>query len=162
MDVHLKNSADETTQISDEALIAQFPSYAVDRDTAPRFRGWLRHEYLIDRCDSCGLLREPPGPICPKCWSTDFTRTAISGSGTIYLSIALHQGPPTPGVDYSNPYPIVTVELDEQPGLRITSTVVDAELSEIEIGKRVRLAWRERNGAPLPVFELVAEGQAQS
>jgi uncharacterized OB-fold protein len=49
---------------------------------------------------------------------------------------------------------VVSVELDEQPGLRFTSTVVDAPLDEIRIGRRVRLAWRERGDAPLPVFEL--------
>jgi uncharacterized OB-fold protein len=52
---------------------------------------------------------------------------------------------------------VVTVELDEAPGLRFTSTVVGAANEDIAIGKRVVLDWIERAGVPLPVFRL-AEG----
>jgi hypothetical protein len=69
--------------------------------------------------------------------------------------MALHQGPPAPGVDYAQgPYPVVTVELDEQPGLRFTSTVVGAPIDELVIGRRVVLGWIERNQVPFPVFRL--------
>jgi uncharacterized OB-fold protein len=78
----------------------------------------------------------------------------VQGSGTIYLLTFLHQGPPAPGVAYDPPYPVVTVELDEQPGLRFTSTVVDADLDDIVIGARVRLTWRTFDRAPMPVFVL--------
>ena len=68
----------------------------------------------------------------------------------------LHQGPPAPGVDYAaGPYPVVTVELDEQPGLRYTSTVVNCPADEVAIGMPVQLTWIDRNGAPFPVFEPV-------
>jgi uncharacterized OB-fold protein len=70
------------------------------------------------------------------------------------MAIFLHQGPPAPGVDYSSPYPVVTVELDEQPGLRFTSTVVGAPNEAIRIGAPVELGWIDRNGAPFPVFEM--------
>jgi uncharacterized OB-fold protein len=49
---------------------------------------------------------------------------------------------------------VVTVELDEQPGLRFTSTVVDANHDDIVIGARVTLAWIQRDGRPFPVFRL--------
>jgi uncharacterized OB-fold protein len=52
------------------------------------------------------------------------------------------------------PYPVVAVELAEQEGLRFTSTVVGADNKDIYIGAPVRLAWTERNGSPMPVFEL--------
>ncbi len=75
----------------------------------------------------------------------------------MYLLTLLYQGPPAPGVSYEQPYPVVTVELDEQPGLRFTSTVVDADPSDVVIGSRVRLAWRIPDRAPMPVFVLVGE-----
>ena len=66
----------------------------------------------------------------------------------------LHQGPPAPGVDYgAGPYPVVTVELEEQPALRYTSTVINCDPADITLDMPVTLTWIERNGAPFPVFE---------
>jgi hypothetical protein len=65
----------------------------------------------------------------------------------------LRQGAPAPGVDYEKgPHPVVTVELEEQAGLRFTSTVVDTPLAEIRIGLPVELVWIDRYGAPFPAF----------
>jgi len=143
--------------ITDEDLLGRYPGYAIDHDTKARYRGWLERVMLIDRCESCGTWHEPPGPICPVCWSTDMVPTPIAGTGTIHLAIALHQGPPVEGVDYSSPYPVVVVELDEQIGLRMSSTVVGADESDIVIGRRVVLDWILRRGAPIPVFRLGAD-----
>jgi DUF35 OB-fold domain, acyl-CoA-associated len=63
-------------------------------------------------------------------------------------------------VDYSTPYPVVTVELDEQAGLRYSSTVVEAPDEEIQIGRRVELDWMMRGNAPLPVFRLAGPAPA--
>jgi hypothetical protein len=48
---------------------------------------------------------------------------------------------------------VVTVELEEQEGLRYTSTVVHCPPDEITIDMPVRLTWIDRYGAPFPVFE---------
>ena len=77
----------------------------------------------------------------------------------IHLAIFLHQGPPAEGVDYSTPHPVVTVELDEQPGLRFTSTVVGADNDDIKIGERVALEWITRDGRPYPAWRLAAGAQ---
>ena len=143
--------------MSDEELLERFAGFGVDRDSAAHFRGRLAGRLLMNRCDNCGEWHHPPRPMCPHCWSTQVTPTAVRGSGTIHLAIFLHQGPPAEGVDYTTPYPVVTVELDEQAGLRFTSTVVDAPNDEIRIGERVELEWIERSGTRLPVFRLTEE-----
>ena len=77
----------------------------------------------------------------------------MTGRGTVHLLMLLHQGPPAPGVDYSaGPHPVATVELVEQPALRLTSTVVDCATDEIAIGMPVELTWIERDGVPFPAF----------
>ena len=111
----------------------------------------------MNRCAQCGLWHQPPKPVCPRCWSSDVRPTPVSGKGTIFMLVLLHQGPPADGVDYATPHPVVTVELDEQPGLRFTSTVVGASNDQITIGRRVALSWIERDGAPMPVFVLADE-----
>lgn len=140
--------------ITDEQLLDAFADYGVDRDSAAHFRGRLEHRLLINRCGDCGVWQHPPRPVCPACWSTNVTAQPVSGTGTIYLAVFLHQGPPAPGVDYSTPYPLVTVELDEQPGLRFTATVTGAANDDIVIGARVHLDWIERGGVPVPAFRL--------
>jgi uncharacterized OB-fold protein len=140
--------------ISDDELVERFPGQPITHDNAEHYRGRLHRQLLMNRCAACGRWHAPPKPVCPACWSFDVKATPVRGDGTIFMAILLHQGPPAPGVDYTVPYPVVTVELDEQPGLRFTSTVVGAGNNAICIGKRVRLEWIERAGAPLPVFEL--------
>jgi uncharacterized OB-fold protein len=140
--------------ISDEDLVQRFPGQPITHDNAEHYRGRLDHRLLLGKCRSCGRWHSPIKPVCPDCWSFEVDSAPVSGHGTIYMAIFLRQGPPAPGVDYSVPYPVVTVELDEQPGLRFTATVVGAEQDDINIGARVRLSWIERAGMPVPVFEL--------
>jgi uncharacterized OB-fold protein len=139
---------------SDQDLVDRFARTArVDHDNKAFYRGWLEHRLLINRCRSCGRWHHPPKPICPDCWSTDLEPTEVSGRGTIHLLMLLHQGPPAPGVDYaSGPHPVATVELEEQEGLRYTSTVVDCPPRDLRIGMPVELTWIERDGTPFPVF----------
>lgn len=139
---------------TDEELVRRFPGHLVSHDSAPHFRGRLARQLLVNRCVDCGTWHHPPKPVCPHCWSSAVVATPVSGNGTIFMEVFLHQGPPAEGVDYSTPYPVVTVELDEQAGLRFTSTVVGADNDDIHIGERVQLEWIERAGTPLPVFGL--------
>ena len=140
--------------ISDDELVERFPGEPITHDNAEHYRGRLRRELLMNRCQGCGRWHAPPKPVCPDCWSPDVRATPVEGGGEIFMAIFLHQGPPAPGVDYSTPYPVVTIELDEQPGLRFTSTVIGATNDTIRIGARVNLAWVDRHGSPMPVFEL--------
>jgi uncharacterized protein len=146
-----------TVEITDEELVSRFPGRQVDHDNEMIYRGWLDHQLRAMRCEDCGRWHLPPRPVCPGCWSSNVRETPLGGSGTIFMLVLLHQGPPAEGVDYTTPHPVVTVEMDEQPGLRVTSTVVDAINDDIRIGARVQLDWIERAGAPMPVFRIVAD-----
>ena len=143
-----------TDDLSNDELVQRFPGEPITHDNAAHYRGRLRNQLLVNRCDDCGTWHAPPKPVCPECWSSHVPPTPVSGNGTIFMNVFLHQGPPAPGVDYSTPYPVVTVELEEQVGLRFTATVADANNEDVHIGKLVRLEWRERSGAPMPVFVL--------
>jgi uncharacterized OB-fold protein len=145
--------------ISDEELVVRFKGHPIDRDNAEHYRGRLERQLRINRCKDCGTWNHPPIPTCPTCWSLNVEAAPVSGDGTIYLVVFLHQGPPAEGVDYSVPYPVVTVELDEK--VRFTTTIVGANNDEIEIGKRVSLDWIERTATPLPVFRLQTSKQSE-
>lgn len=148
-----QNSEETITPEADEQLIARFAGHGINRDNAGHFRGRLERRLLMSRCRDCGRWQHPTRPMCPACWSTDMTLDEVAGRGTIHLLMVLHQGPPAPGVDYVAGHPVVTVELEEQPALRFTSTVVaDFPPDDLRIGTTVELEWIERDGTPTPVF----------
>ena len=146
------------SEVTDTDLVRQFAGRGISRDNAAHFRGRLNRKLLINKCADCATWHHPPKPVCPNCWSSNVIPTEVAGTGTIYLAVFLHQGPPAPGVTYDTPYPVVAVELDEQPGLRFTATVVGAPNEAIAIGKRVKLCWIDRDGEPTPAFRLVEAG----
>ena len=108
----------------------------------------------IQRCEECGYYVHPPGAVCPRCHSRALTFTAVSGGATVMAATVNHQ-PWYPG--WPETYVVAIVELDEQPGLRFTSTVVGVPNDAIRIGARVTLDWIDRDGAPLPVFRIVGD-----
>lgn len=145
-----------TAEMTDDALVAAYAPLVVDRDTVGFYRAWLARELRLHRCRDCRRWHHPPRPMCPRCWSWNVEPTPVSGRGTIHLLMLLYQGPAAPGIDYARgPYPVATVELAEQPGLRFTSTVVDDDPRALAVGQRVELTWLERNGVPFPAFRRV-------
>ena len=143
------------TRIADRELVARYPGVHLDHTNKEFYRGLLDEELRCNRCAECGWWHHRPKPICPRCWSKNVIATPVSGRGVIHLAIFLHEGPPAPDVDYAaGPRPVVTVELEEQPGLRFTSTVVGARNDQIVIGAPVELAWVSRGTRSLPVFRL--------
>ncbi|GAA1828484.1 OB-fold domain-containing protein [Pseudonocardia ailaonensis] len=136
----------------------RYPHQPMDEDDVALYEGWLVRELRLPRCGRCRRWHTPPRSLCPFCWSDELAFTPLSGRGIVHLAMVLHVGPPAPGVEY--PYPLVTVELAEQPGLRFTSTVVDGDADPAVIGSAVELVWIDRAGAPFPAFRTTSGGNA--
>ena len=141
--------------MSEEDLLNAWPGIRIDADNAAYYRGLLNHQLLIHRCDDCGYWHHPPRPLCPKCWSTAITATPVSGNGVVALVTIIRMGRDQPGVSYSDGYPLVAIELDEQPGLRVTGTIPLTKPEAITVGDRVQMIWRDIEGRPpQPDFEI--------
>jgi uncharacterized OB-fold protein len=100
---------------------------AIDRDSA-RFWSALRDEALaLQHCEDCLAFRFPPLPACPRCGSSRFGRTVVSGRGRIYSFITVHRAF---GRAFANevPYTLGAVDLEEGPRV-VGRIVVDANLS---------------------------------
>jgi uncharacterized OB-fold protein len=110
-------------------------------------------ELLIIRCTSCGYWIHPPTPRCPHCLSDAVEPQAVSGRGTVY-SYTINRQAWVPGLEV--PFVIAMVELDEQPGLRLMTNIVDCPTEEVEIDMPVEVAFVERGEAFIPVFHRVA------
>jgi uncharacterized OB-fold protein/acyl dehydratase len=124
------------------------PMPAITHDNRFFFEGASRGELLIQRCESCGTLRHPPRPGCPKCRSLEWGTVASSGRGTVFSFVVVHY-PQVPGFEY--PLPVVLVELEE--GTRLIANISDVEPGDIRIGMPVEVRFRTYGGdLTLPVF----------
>ena len=74
------------------------------------------------------------------------------------LLTLLHQGPAVAGVDYSTGWPLAAIELEEQPGLRLSATVVNCPREQLRVGLPVTVTWIERDGSPWYAFRPVEPG----
>jgi hypothetical protein len=109
-------------------------------------------ELRILRCQNCGHYVHYPRPICNRCQSTDLAPEVVSGHATLYsytwATQAFH-----PYYADKLPYCIAVVELVEEPGLRLTTNIVDIPREDLVIGMALRVEFREV--APeliLPIF----------
>lgn len=115
--------------------------------TAAFWTGGAVGELRIAHCRACGLWLHPPQPACRRCRSRDIEPEPVSGRGTIY-SFTISRRSWSPGLEA--PYVIAEIELEEQPGLRLLSSVVDCEA--IRIGLPVRVRFERAGEAWIPVF----------
>jgi len=138
--------------MTDEEILARYPTLVIDEDSKAFFRGCLEKKLLIARCQDCGYYIHFPRRMCPKCWSERVNHDQVSGKGIIYLLTFYHQRRGTAG-KFAEPYPAVSIELVEQTRLRITSTIVNCAKENIRIGLPVELTWINFEGAPVPAFE---------
>jgi uncharacterized OB-fold protein len=118
---------------------------AADPTTEAFWKACTERRLTIQRCAGCGSHQFYPRPFCLACEGTALAWVDSTGQGTIY-SLTTVRLPVTD--DLPPPYLLALVDLDEGPRLL---TNIQAETAEI--GDRVSVAWRTRNGLPpLPVF----------
>src|SRR5580658_9116423 len=83
------------------------------------WEGADQHQLAIQRCDSCGLRRHPPVPMCAICGSLKARYEAVSGRGRVISAILSRH----PNASDETPLVIVLVELEE--GVRLVSNLLD-------------------------------------
>ena len=115
-----------------------------DADDEWFWAGVAGHRLLLQRCDGCGRLRQPPGPRCPACGSFEWSTVEASGRGRIYSWIVSRH--PTEPDD--RPRTVILVELDE--GVRLVSNLLDGY--DAEVGMAVEVTFADVDGVTLPQF----------
>ena len=122
-----------------------------DEETADYWEGARRHQLIIRRCQDCQYYIHYPKARCPRCRSANVSGSPVSGRGRIYSYSIVHVSL-APGFD--PPYVVAIVELEEQPGLRLTTNIVGCEPDEVEIGMPVKVRFEALDeGVFVPLFE---------
>lgn len=121
-------------------------------DTAPFWQGCAQGRLLVGRCRACGLYLHPPRPACRRCRAMDVEPVSLSGRGTVHTFTVAHHAF-IPGL--AVPYVIAIVELEEQPGLRMMTNIVDCRPEEVSIGMPVEVVFAPvagRHDIAVPLF----------
>ena len=123
----------------------------VTKETLPFWTGGLKGKLLIAVCDTCHHRIHPPQPVCPKCQSEKITPKPSSGHGTVYSYTINHQ---QWSPDMEVPFVIAIVDLDDQPGVRLTAQIRDCEIDEVTIGSKVKVDFAPIEDVAIPFFRL--------
>ncbi|MBN84450.1 MAG: acyl dehydratase [Gammaproteobacteria bacterium] len=103
--------------------------------TRPFWDGLNERKVQIQRCEGCDTWVFYPRTRCPSCLSDQLIWREVSGRGVLY-TYTLARQPTAPHFADETPQQLAVVELDE--GVRMTSTLVNVEPSDIVIGMRLR------------------------
>jgi uncharacterized protein len=110
--------------------------------TEPFWDGVASRKLMICHCADCNHLIHPPRPVCNRCMSTNIDIKEMSGLATLYTyTVTVQVFHPF----YADkvPYVSAVVELDEQPGLRLTTIIVDCPEERLHVGLPVDVVWTE-------------------
>ena len=142
---------------------------AHDVENTTYFKYCALHEFRLQACRACGLIRYPPGTGCPWCSCPDADWVAVEGRGSVHSYTEVHHAI-QPAFKSFVPYVVLLVDLDTQKGrpteheaLRIVGnfTTADGALAprelvrKVGIGTRVRMVFRDiAPGLSLPQWTV--------
>jgi hypothetical protein len=126
------------------------PIPRVTPELAPFFAAAKRHQLVVQRCASCGLLRFPPRELCSGCWSRDADWTPVSGRGEVFSFYWMHQIY-HPGFAGEVPYAVVVVRLEEGP--HVLSNLLGCTREQLRVGMPVEVTFEDvSDTVTLPKF----------
>jgi uncharacterized OB-fold protein len=112
------------------------------KTNSPYWDALKQHELRLPKCNTCGHIWHPPASsVCPNCLTADnYEFTKLSGKGKIWGWLRMHQRY-FAGFADELPYNIIYVELDERPGLRMISNLVEYEEDDLKCDQRVEVVF---------------------
>lgn len=116
--------------------------------------GGAEGELRIQQCAACSALLHPPQPVCRYCRGHDLTVGAVSGYATLAGFTVNHRFE-LPGLPA--PYVVAQVALAEDPRVRLTTNIVEAEPDSLELGTRMEVVFEQVDDVWFPLFRPAAE-----
>ena len=133
----------------------------LDGENLAYFKHCSQHDFHLQKCDDCSLLRYPPNTGCPWCGGANATWTKVEGKGEVHSYEEVHHAI-QPAFKGHTPYMVLLVDLDTQKGvpsdveaIRVVAnlTTPDGKLAPPEVVKTVGIGTRVRM-----VFADVTDG----
>jgi uncharacterized OB-fold protein len=141
----------------------------LDVENLAYFRYCAAHDFHLQQCDACGLLRYPPATACPWCMSRVSLWVPVEGKGTVHSYTEVHHAIQSAFKGHT-PYLVLLVDLDAQKGkpteheaLRVVGNLATPGgklappeiVAQVGIGTRVRMVFSDvAPGLSLPQWTL--------
>lgn len=127
------------------------PLPEITAESRPFWEGCRRHEFLVQRCRSCGAPQHYPRGVCARCWGTDLEWRPSAGRGRVYTFTVTHRTQAR-GFKDETPYALAWVELEE--GVQVLGNVVGCDPARVTVGMPVRITFEDVTPeVTLPRFE---------
>src|ERR1700760_3703150 len=110
----------------------------VTSDSRAFWTGGLEGQLRIPRSRPCRPWIQPPVGACWRCRSREVGPETVSGRATV-AAYSVNHHPWFPA--FPPPYVVAVVELAEQPGLRLTTCLVDVDVDAVEVGLPVEVVF---------------------
>ena len=112
-------------------------------DTQPFWDFCKKHELRFQKCSSCGTFRHYPRPLCAECGSLDFEWVAVGPKGSVHSWVTAHRAF-HPAFADEVPLPIVIIDVDEAPGVRMMGNFNDGTgADEVKMGMPVKIVFED-------------------
>jgi acetyl-CoA acetyltransferase/uncharacterized OB-fold protein len=108
-------------------------------------------------CKACTALIHPPAPVCRYCRSRDVGVRAVSGKATL-AGFTVNQRFSLPGMPA--PYVVAQVAIAEDPRVRLTTNIVQADPDDLELGQQVEVVFEHIEDVWLPLFRPIPDAEA--
>ena len=132
----------------------QRPVPAPDQLTQPFWEAANSGKLVIQRCAQCSRYFHPPRGLCPDCLSSELRFEPASGRGIVYSYTVTHDARHVAFAEIQ-PYAVVIVELEEQPGLVLLSNMYGDDIERLRPGLPVEVAFEEvAAGWRIPQFRI--------
>ena len=128
------------------------PKVGASWETRGYWEGCDRHELVLQRCRSCGVVQHRPRAICASCLSGEIEHFVASGRGAIYTYTVTNQNQ-QPGFREACPYVLAYVDLEEGP--RLMTNIVGCDPADVAIDAAVQVDFCDsEEGFAIPRFRL--------
>jgi acetyl-CoA acetyltransferase/uncharacterized OB-fold protein len=110
----------------------------------------------FQECKACAALIHPPAPVCRYCRSQDIGVRAVSGRATL-AGFTVNERFSLPGLPA--PFVIAQVAIEEDPRVRLTTNIVDAEPDQLALGQRVEVVFEQAEDVWFPLFRPIPDAE---
>ncbi|MDA1128276.1 MAG: OB-fold domain-containing protein [Chloroflexi bacterium] len=111
---------------------------------------------VMQNCNACSRLQNPPAATCSQCKSADNLEwKEMSGKGKIYNYGVVYDCPVKLLQD-NQPFNLAVITLDEDPGIQMYSHLPGTPVDQVPVGGRVEVLFEETaNGQMVPEWRVV-------